>query len=98
VRAGEDPAAVRTLRAESISSSVLRASALEAAVWSREVELVELLDRLGAFQGNERERIGCLARDLQADDIAKYLGATDACTPNATLEAILERTRALDRP
>ena len=62
VRQGEDPRGIRALRPESISSSVLRASALEAAVWSREVELVELLDRLGAFQGNERERIGCLAR------------------------------------
>src|SRR5262245_8811051 len=48
VRQGEDPRGVRALRPESISSSVLRASALEAAVWSREVELVELLDRLGA--------------------------------------------------
>ena len=92
---GEDPRAVLPVRPDVISSSVLRASAVEAAVWSRQVELVKLLDRWGAFEGDGRSRIGCLARDLQAEDIAAYLGASDACPPNATLEAVLERTRVL---
>ena len=67
-------------------------------MWSRQVELVKLLNRWGAFEGDERTRIGCLARDLQAEDIAAHLGATDACAANATLEAVLERTRALPTP
>jgi hypothetical protein len=95
---GEDPRRVLPVRPEIISSAVRRASALEAAVWSRQVELVKLLDRWGAFEGGERTRIGCLARDLQAEDIATYLGATDACVANATLDAILERTRAVPTP
>lgn len=92
---GEDPRSVLPVRPEIISSSVLRASALEAAVWSRQVELVKLLDRWGAFDGGWRSRIGCLARDLQAEDIAAHLGATDGCVPNAALDAVLERTRVL---
>jgi hypothetical protein len=95
---GEDPRAVLPVRPDVISSSVLRASAVEAAVWSRQVELVKLLDRWGAFEGDGRSRIGCLARDLQAEDIAAYLGASDACPPNAALEAVLERTHVLTTP
>ena len=92
---GEDPRSVLPVRAEIISSSVLRASALEAAVWSRQVELIKLLDRWGAFAGGERTRIGCLARDLEAEDISAYLQAPEACVPKATLESVLERTREL---
>src|SRR5512138_1841448 len=42
---GEDPNRVLPIRREIISSSVTRATALEAAIWSRRRELVELLDR-----------------------------------------------------
>ena len=48
-----------------------------------------------AFEGGERTRIGCLARDLEAEDISAYLQAPEACVPKATLESVLERTREL---
>src|SRR5262249_34750945 len=49
IGSGEDPNQVLDVRSEIISASVTRVSALEASVWSRRKELVELLDRRGAI-------------------------------------------------
>src|SRR5262245_1862843 len=43
LRAGEDPHAVYDVRPEVISSAVRKTTILEAAMWSRELELVQLL-------------------------------------------------------
>jgi hypothetical protein len=73
LQAGEDPTRIYTVRPEVISPSVDRASALEAAVWSRRLELVRLLDATGALTGDLRRDIVCLAKDLEAADIVGYL-------------------------
>lgn len=71
---GDDPNRVQTVRPEVISSRVTRATALEAAVWSRHVEVVRLLDREGAIVGDDsRRHLACIAQDLGATDIVEYL-------------------------
>jgi hypothetical protein len=99
LRAGEDPRRTYPLRAEIISSTVLRATTLEAAMWSRHVEIFELLDREGAIAGpQQRQTLACLAADLDLDDIERFLvpvGAPDGasgCTPGAALARVLART------
>jgi hypothetical protein len=96
LRAGEDPAAIVYVRPEVISSSITRVTALEAAVWGRQVELVRLLDRQGAIAGPERRReMACLSEALQADDITSYLApsGTEGCDPEATMRRIEDRSR-----
>jgi hypothetical protein len=96
---GAEAATVLPIRPDVISASVQRASALEAAVWSRRVELVELLDQRGAIPPSERPRLACLATDLGVADVAEYLasGAAPVCTPNAVMEAIQARTSGAER-
>jgi hypothetical protein len=82
LRAGEDPTAVMAVRPEVISSSIKRVTALEASIWGREVELVRMLDREGAIQGDQRRRdLACLSEALKADAITKYLApdGTNGC-------------------
>ena len=73
LRSGEDVSVVMPVRPEIISSAIPRISALEAAVWSRHVELVHMLDEEGVILGDERRRLACLAADLQIGDIVEYL-------------------------
>ncbi len=54
LRPGEDPNRVYPVRPEIISSAVRRATTLEAAMWSRQVELMQLLDREGAIVGPDQ--------------------------------------------
>jgi hypothetical protein len=91
--AGQDPQRVMAIRPEIISSSVRQASALEAAVWSRRVELVKLLDERSSIPAPERARLACLAQDLAVADIAVYLGgeAAAACVPNKVITSIQAR-------
>jgi hypothetical protein len=96
---GEDPNRVLPIRGEIISSSVRSATALEAAIWSRRRELVELLDRRGAIvDAPTRRHLACLADDLDARDIADYLwpGRSPDCTKNHALDVVLQRSRALE--
>jgi hypothetical protein len=97
--AGEDPTRVQPVRSEIISSSVRHATALEAAVWSRRRELVELLDRRGAIVDSDtRRHLTCLAGDLDVGEIVDYLspGRSPACVRGDALGVVLQRTRALD--
>jgi hypothetical protein len=96
---GEDPNRVLPLRGAIISSSVQRATALEAAVWSRRRELVEVLDRRAAIADEQtRQHLVCLARDLDARDIADYLapGRVPECVQHRELDLVLARTKALE--
>jgi hypothetical protein len=96
MRLGQDPRAVRDVRADIISSSIPRVTALEAAVWSRRLRLVRLLDREGAIgSGPERDHLACLARLLRAGEIETYLapGAAAGCDPEKTIRAIEARAR-----
>ena len=96
LRAGQDPHAVLPIRPEIISSTVTRASAIEAAVWGRTAQLVALLDREGALADpGQRQHMLCLARDLEVDEIVEYLTRTESspCEEGLTLAAVLGRSR-----
>ena len=94
LRQGEDPNQVLPVRGEIISSSLTRVTALEAAVWSRRVELVKLLDANGAIKGDEsRHHLACIARDINAADILEYLAPTGAeCVPEEHMNLVAKRT------
>jgi hypothetical protein len=94
--AGEDPAALVSVRPHVISSSVIRVTALEAAVWSRSAAMMRLLDRSGAITSDEsRRHLECLAADLRVDEIVQFLApaGAPACVPDETLNRIIERSR-----
>jgi hypothetical protein len=95
LRDGEDPRRVYPIRRDVISPAVLRATTLEAAVWSRQAALVELLDSEGAIQGDEERRmVACLAVDLDVDDVVEYLARHGVahCEPGRALDGVLART------
>ena len=70
---GAEPVRVYPLRREVISGAVRHASGLEAAIWSGQVELVQVLDERYPIPLEERHRMICLARELGAADIESYL-------------------------
>lgn len=99
LRLGEDPHRIYDLRPEVISSTVLKATPMEAAVWSRQELLVRLLDREGAIRDDaRRQEIACLAADLEVDDMVEYLspGGPPDCVPGQARERVLARTRGKD--
>jgi hypothetical protein len=95
LRRGEDPHGVYTVRPDVMSSAILRATTLEAAMWSRQREMIQLLDREGAIDGDrERRALACLAADLRIEDVVEYLapeGVGD-CEPGQALERVVART------
>jgi len=96
LRAGADPDAVEAVQPEIISPSVTRVSALEAAIWGREVALVRMLDREGALQGDHRRQyLACLATSIGASEIVAYLAprGVEACEPDAVVRRIESRAR-----
>jgi hypothetical protein len=95
--AGENPNQVRLVRQGIISSTITKVTALEAAIWSRRVQLVELMDRRGAIvDGESRRQLACLAHDLPnpVDEIVDYLspqGPPD-CVPGQALSRVEARS------
>ena len=94
LRFGEDPTRVEPLRPGIASSGVQRATTLEAAMWSRELEMIQMLDRHGAIvEPQTRRHLACLASDLDLADIARYLAADVAhCEGDHALQHVIERT------
>lgn len=94
LRAGEDPHQVQAVRPEVISSSVRGATVLEAAVWSRQLEMIQMLEREGALTAADRQPLACLATDLEVEDVAEYLAADGAapCEEDDALERVMART------
>lgn len=79
---GQDATWIYDIRPEVISSQVLRVNALEAAVWSRQIALVELVDREGLIpDAATRRELACLAEDIGASEIAHRLAPEPAETP-----------------
>lgn len=94
---GEDPNRVWPVRSEIISSTVTRVTGLEAAVWSRRRELIEMLDRRGVIVDAEtQQHLICLASDIGALDLVEYLsrGRPSDCLRGRAVEVVLERSRA----
>lgn len=81
LRAGEALDRVYAVRAEAAHSPLTRATPAEAAVWSRQLLMVELVDREGGIPAERRPELACLAVRLELDDIAEYLapGGHGAC-------------------
>jgi hypothetical protein len=95
LRAGADPHFVLPVRPEIISSTVTNATGVEAAVWSRKAQLVELFDREGALAApDQRHHVLCLARDVGVDEIVAYLTKTDhaPCDSGRALAEVQART------
>ena len=96
LRAGDDPRRVQPIRPEVISSSVRGATTLEAAVWSRQLEMIQLLEREGALTAADRHPLACLAADLEVEDVAEYLSPDGhpPCEEDEALERVMARTEA----
>jgi hypothetical protein len=96
IRQGADSTRVENVRPDIISSEITKVTAPEAAIWSRRVQLVRLMEREGAF-GNEADRphLACLARALNVADIVEYLTPAESaeCDPDQTIAQIAARGR-----
>ena len=92
---GDPPERVHSVRPEIISSSVRRATTLEAAMSSRRVEMIRLLDREGAFADPAtRHELTCLAADLELTDVVEYLAPEGpSCTSGEAVARVLARTK-----
>ena len=92
--AGEDPRRVYPLHPDVISSTVRHATALEAAIWSHQRPLIELLDREGVIPDDGRQALACLAVDVGVDDIVGYLSpaAPPDCVRGEAMGQVTART------
>jgi hypothetical protein len=95
LQVGADPAQVLPVRPEIISSAITQVTAYEAAIYSRRVQLVRLLDRQVPISAASRQELACLARDVDVDDIVEFLAPADAngCEPGAARQRIAERSK-----
>ncbi|MGH9348731.1 MAG: hypothetical protein ACRD26_15845, partial [Vicinamibacterales bacterium] len=94
LRRGDNPTRVHPVRPDLISSAIVRATTLEAAMWSRRISMIRALDREGAIIGDdERRELACLARDLDLPDVAEYLAPAQACVRGQAVERVVARSR-----
>lgn len=71
---GDSPYRIEAVRSELIASQVMHVTPLEAAVYSRRLELIQLLDSRGLLADDPlRRTLACLAADIGAADIAEHL-------------------------
>jgi hypothetical protein len=96
---GDDPNRVYPLRSWVLSPDLRWATPTEAAVWSRRIEMIRMLDEAGAIVGHDqRQELACLAADLGVRDVAEYLAPSGAsCEAGAATQRVLERTRPRSR-
>jgi hypothetical protein len=93
LRMGENPTRVYPIRNGIISSQILNATTLEAAMWSRHIEMIRVLDREGAIvDEDERRKLACLALDLDMPDVASYLAPDQTCVRGAAVKRIIARS------
>jgi hypothetical protein len=77
-----------------LSTTIAFATAFEASIWSRDVELVRLFDREGAPLDDEtRADLACLASDLGVENVRDYLAGDrpGTCQKNAALQRVEAR-------
>lgn len=93
IRQGDDPTRIHPVRRDLISSQILKATTLEAAMWSRRIEMIRLLDREGAIVGEDQRReLACLAADLDLSDVAAYLAPDARCERGVAVRQIVSRS------
>ena len=93
LRQGEDVRRVYPVRPVPTHSPLTQATPAEAAIWSGQRQMMELLDRAGAIAEGDRRDLACLAADLEADEIVEYLAppAGAQCVPQRARERVLTR-------
>lgn len=95
VRSGENPTWVRQVRPDLISSAITQVTTLEAALWSRRINMIRALDRAGAIVGDDQRRsLACLARDLDQPDVADYLAPGAPCVRDQEVKRVVARSLA----
>jgi hypothetical protein len=93
IRAGDDPTRIHAVRPGLISSQILKATTVEAAMWSRRVEMIRLLDRERAIVGDaQRRELACLAADLDMPDVVAYLAPDVQCERGVAVREIVRRS------
>jgi hypothetical protein len=96
MRQGEDPRQVMRIRPDIISSEITQVTALEAAIWSRRVSLVQMLEREGAIRDAAvRQYLACLAAQIRDEDLVAELRGADAgsCRGDELIRAITARAQ-----
>jgi hypothetical protein len=96
IRQGDDPTRVHHVPPGLISSAIARVTTLEAAIWSRSISMIRVLDREGAIVGaDQRHDLACLAVDLDAPETADYLvpAAQRTCVPGRAADRVAQRSR-----
>ena len=93
LRMGDDPTRIHAVRPHLISGNVLKVTTMEAAMWSRQIDMIRALDREGAIvDPDQRRDLACLAFDLDLPEVRRYLAADAACVRGAAIERIIERS------
>ena len=84
---------VHPVRAEIIEPPVHQVTTLEAALWSRREEIIQLLDREGLIVDTEQRRhLACLATDLKLPVVAEYLAPAHRCVEGDALKRVIARS------
>lgn len=93
LRMGDDPTRIHSVRPQFISGNILKVTTMEAAMWSRQIDMIRALDREGAIvDPDQRRDLACLAFDLDLPAVKRYLDADVACVRGAAIARIIERT------
>lgn len=93
MRLGDNPTWLHHVRPDLISSQIVTVTTPEAALWSRQMNLIRVLDREGALGGDrQRHELACLARDLQLAAVADYLAPGVACVPDQAMQRVVQRS------
>jgi hypothetical protein len=94
LRMGDNPSLIHPIRGDIISADVRSATTLEAALWSRHIEMIRVLDREGAIvDADQRRELACLALDLDLPDVAEYLAPGQVCVKGDALRRVVARSR-----
>ena len=94
LRFGLDPVRAYPVRPQVMPLEATCVTPMEAAIWSRRVELVVLLDAAAGrgIGADERARLACLAADLGLPDIANHLASRgSSCEAGQAISTVLQR-------
>ena len=93
LRMGDDPTRIHLVRPYLISPDIIKVTTMEAAMWSRELGMIRLLDGEGAIvDPDQRRDLACLAFDLDLPDVKEYLGHAATCVRGLTLKRLAARS------
>ncbi len=94
IRLGDNPTRIHHVRPDLISSGIVLATTLEAAIWSRRIEMIRLLEKEGAIIGaDQRRELACLAFDIDLPEVVSHLSPGVSCVRGAAVERIGARSR-----